>query len=155
VGTGVAGSCNTLFAFNDGSGNALYAGGTFTSASGVPGTAGIARWNGSQWSALAGGIAGANTPRVNVIRAYDDGSRPALCAGGLSATAGGVPVANLAKWQAGAWSDVGGGTDDTVISMAVFNDGRAPALYIGGAFVNVGNPNPVAAHEIARWDGHT
>lgn len=153
VGGGVSGSCNTLFAYDDGSGAALYAGGTFTSAGGVPGTAGVARWDGHAWTELAGGVAGADNPRVNVLRSFNDGTGLALYAGGFFESAGGRPAANLAVWAGGGWAPVGGGTDNTVISMAVFDDGRGPALYIGGAFVVVGDTSPVVANEIARWDG--
>jgi hypothetical protein len=152
VGGGVTGSCNTLLVYDDGTGLALYAGGTFTAAGGVPGTSCIARWNGSAWSELTGGMAGANLPRVNSLAAFDDGHGVALYAGGLFTTAGGRDAQNLARWSAGGWQPVGNGTSDNVIRLAVFDDGTGPGLYVGGAFVSVDNNAPVTVNQIARWD---
>src|SRR5690606_35608104 len=59
--------------FDDGSGPALYAAGTFT----VPGDAdavGFARWDGESWSSVGGGIDG----HALALAVYDDGSGPAL-----------------------------------------------------------------------------
>jgi hypothetical protein len=53
-----------------------------------------------------------------------------------------------------AWvPSVGGepGVDGVVRSLAVFDDGSGPALYLGGLFSTV---NGKALNNIARWDGH-
>src|SRR5262245_793219 len=42
------------------------------------------------------------------------------------------------------------GTDYSVSSLAVLDDGSGPALYIGGEFLRAGN---VVANGIAKWDG--
>jgi len=154
LGGGISGgSCNVLFPYDDGSGPSLFAGGQFTSADGVPGTSRIARWDGSRWHELAGGISGPSAPRVNTMAVYDDGSGPALYIGGLFDTAGGVPADNIAKWSGGAWSPVGGGADGNVTKLIVFDDGRGPGLYAGGSFFNVGGPNPILVNQVARWNG--
>src|SRR5207253_49220 len=45
-----------LQAFNDGSGEALYAAGRFTSIDGVAGTGLVARWRGTAWETVGGGL---------------------------------------------------------------------------------------------------
>jgi hypothetical protein len=89
---GVNGSVDALAVFDDGSGAALYAGGTFTSAVGVAANS-IAKWNGSSWSALGSGVNGT----VNALTVFDDGSGPALYAGG-SFNVSPAGDSFLAKW---------------------------------------------------------
>src|SRR4029078_8224714 len=48
---------HALCVHDDGSGAALYVGGNFTGAGGIAASK-IARWNGSSWSAVGGGIQG-------------------------------------------------------------------------------------------------
>ncbi len=155
VGGGVAGSCNVLIVYDDGTGSALYAGGTFFAAGGIAGTSRVARWNGTAWSELAGGMDGPNNPRVNHMIAFDAGAGTRLFAGGFFSTAGGSAADNLASWNGTAWAPVGVGTDNTVIRMATFDSGTGPGLYVGGAFFTVGGASPVNVNQIARWDGET
>src|SRR5262245_33701572 len=68
-------SVTALCGFDDGGGPALYAGGVFTSAGG--GSAfGIARWDGSRWSALSA----SGSSSVLAMASYDDGGGAALYA---------------------------------------------------------------------------
>ena len=53
------------------------------------------------------GIAGV----VFSLTVFDDGTGPALYAGGRFSEAGGVSVNSLARWDGEEWSDVGGGDD--------------------------------------------
>src|SRR5262245_50517305 len=96
--------------FDDGSGPALYIGGEFTSAGGVP-AAGIARWDGASWSVVGTGVSGtvlAGTPvGVLALAVYDDGGGADLYAGGHFANAGGVAVSNIARWNGTSWSALG------------------------------------------------
>src|SRR5467141_1702939 len=62
---------------------------------------GIAKWNGSSWSPLAGGIN--NTVRVLAVSGSD------LYAGGNFTAAGGSPANYIAKWNGNNWSAVGSG----------------------------------------------
>ena len=145
-----------LAVYDDGSGLALYAGGFFLAAGGVESRY-IARWDGSAWSGLSGpsgtGMGGAE-PVVYALAVYDDGSGPALYAGGEFSTAGGVTVSNIARWDGSAWSALTGpsgtGVDDAVYALAVFDDGTGAALYAGGGFETAGG---VTLNHIARWDG--
>ncbi len=136
-----------LTVFDDGAGPALYAGGYFTSAGGVAATSRIAKWDGSNWAALGGGM----DYIVNALTVFDDGGGPALYAGGLFTTAGGVAASQIAKWDGSSWAVLGTGmSGGSVNALTVFDDGGGPALYAGGQFATAGG---VAARNIAKWDG--
>jgi hypothetical protein len=81
---------------------------------------------------------------------FDDGSGPALYAGGEFTTAGDVTASNIARWDGSTWSELGSGTNGSVHVLSVFDDGSGPALYAGGEFTTAGG---VAASGIARWNG--
>lgn len=141
----------TLLVWDDGRGPALYAGGQFTYAGGVPAST-IARWDGHQWEALGSGTDGG----VYSLGVFDDGRGSALYAGGRFQRAGQVMYANnMARWDGANWEALGDGVTGRsyfAYCMAVFDDGQGPALYIGGdAWVwNHGQP----IRYLLRWDGH-
>jgi hypothetical protein len=134
-----------LAEYDDGGGSALYAGGDFTAAGGVPANY-VAKWNGSSWSALGSGV----NSTVLSLAVYDDGGGPALYAGGRFTTAGGVAASRIAKWDGSSWSALGSGTNSDVLALTAHDDGGGPALYAGGHFATAGG---AAASAIARWDG--
>jgi hypothetical protein len=119
--------------FDDGTGEALYAGGFIGYAGGVL-VSGIAKWDGTSWSALSGPFATGVGSGLGVysLAVFDDGTGPALYAGGDFTTAGGVTVNNIARWDGSSWSALSGpsgtGIDDTVYALAVHDDGTGPAL---------------------------
>lgn len=147
LGTGIGGGgvprVFALTVFNDGSGDALYAGGRFNNAGGAAATT-IAKWNGSSWSALGSGT----NVEIRALCVYNN----ALYAGGLFTTAGGAPANYLARWNGSSWSNVGVGTNGFVRALAVYNDGGGNALYVGGHFTTAGGS---PASSIARWNGAT
>jgi len=152
---------NALAVFDDGlsGGPALYACGVFHSAGDAP-AANVARWDGTSWTEVGGGIALGNFwERVSSLAVFDDGrgGGPALYAGGQFFEAGGVPCASIARWDGTSWSPVGGGVGppvfgNSVHAMTVFDDGRGggPALYAAGSFAEAGG---VACNLVAKWDG--
>lgn len=143
LGDGVSGWVEALTVFDDGTGPALYAGGNFTAAGGVPAN-NIAKWDGSTWSALGDGT-GPNQ-RVNALAVFDDGSGPALYVGGRFSSIDGVIMRRIAKWDGAAWSGVGDdGVNNDVESLAVYDDGTGPALYVGGPFTVAHEHNNAAA----------
>jgi len=147
LGSGMNNTVNSLTVFN----NDLYVGGSFTTAGGVSADR-IAKWNGTTWSALGSGMAG-SAPVVRALTVFNDGTGPALYAGGFFSTAGGVAAPGIAKWNGSTWSGLGsgmGGTFPSVFALAVFDDGPGPALYAGGQFATAGG---VTVNRIARWDG--
>ena len=97
-GTGMYAPVRALTSFIGGSGPSLYAGGEFTQAGGIT-VNHIAKWNNSTWSPLFGpsgtGVDGA----IAALTVFDDGSGPALYAGGNFITAGGVSVNRIARWR--------------------------------------------------------
>jgi hypothetical protein len=145
LGSGVGGTLplvEALTVFDDGSGPALYAGGAFTTAGGVSANQ-IAKWDGTQWTALGSGMRMNDTDALAV---FDDGSGPALYAGGDFMVAGGVAAHNIAKWDGTQWSALGSGMNNAVHALAVFDDGSGPALYAGGDFTMA---DGVSANSIA------
>ena len=119
-------------------GGDLYAGGLFTKAGGNP-AASIAKWDGTNWSALGSGMNGAAYPVVTALAV----SGSDLYAGGSFRTAGGGPATNIAKWDGTSWSALGSGVDMFVHALAVSGSN----LYVGGQ----GFTTP--ANHIAKWDG--
>jgi hypothetical protein len=115
----------------------------------------VARWDGSRWSALGGGMN--SEGRVDALAVYDDGGGPALYAAGRFSVAGGVSVKHVARWDGSGWSALGAGLDApgergslTVDALAVYDDGGGPALYAAGHFTTAGG---VPVNHVARWDG--
>lgn len=142
------GFIRALEVFDDGSGPALYVGGVFASANGVP-VNNVVRWDGANASPLGSGVSGV----VDDLHAFNDGSGAALFASGGIATASGVVVNGVARWQGGAWSALGSpaGVDSSITDcLEDFDDGSGPALYVGGPFDTAGG---VRADQIARWSG--
>ena len=150
LGAGLSGSggrsARAFATFDVGGGPLLAVGGNFHTAGGVSPRLNVAAWNGTAWSGLANGVD--NT--VQALCAFDDGSGPALYAGGYFTLASGVPASRIARWNGSTWSSVGGGIDDAVHALVVHDDGSGPALYAGGWFTSAGGAP--AAH-VARWNG--
>jgi trimeric autotransporter adhesin len=131
-------------------GTNLYVGGTFQRA-GQASATNIARWDGQNWHALAGGLGippstnqyNANLGRVSAI--VSDGRN--LYAGGQFIVPGPNEFINLARWDGSAWHTMGFASSgaysftyqDRVIygsvkALAVRQHPTAPTLYIGGDF---------------------
>jgi len=144
LGSGTSGSVFSLQVFDDGSGPRLYVGGVFAFAGGLA-TGSIACWDGNSWSPVGAGIPNGS---VRALHVHDDGSGPALYAGGTFIQAGFAPAANVARFQGGVWSALGLGTGSDVKCFASFDSGSGPALYVGGYFTTAGG---VATNRIARW----
>ncbi len=145
LGSGTNNSVGYMTVFDDGSGRALYAGGSFTQA-GVSTANRIARWDGSSWEPLGSGM----NSNVRALTVFDDGSGRALYAAGDFSLAGGIAANRIARWDGSSWSPLGAGMNGIVNALAVFDDGSGPALYAAGWFTQAGGN---AANRIARWDG--
>jgi trimeric autotransporter adhesin len=107
-----------LVLFDDGDGAALYAGGTFTQAGGVEANY-IARWDGSSWSSVGGGMDGS----VHALAVLKNDSRGAtgvgLYAGGWFTTAGGVKANAVARWDGTSWSPLGDGVNGWLRALPI------------------------------------
>ena len=144
------GYIGALRAFDDGTGEMLYAGGSFTSAAGQPGTSRIARWDrvGQSWSSVGGGLIDGF---VTSIVPFDAGGGPELIVGGVFQGAFGIPdTSNIAKWNGSAWSSLDAGLEGAVWAMTTWDGPGGDRLYIGGSFPTAGG---VTAGGIAAWDG--
>jgi hypothetical protein len=137
---------------------ALYVGGQFTLAGGVA-VNHIAKWDGSSWSDVGGGVSGVNPPVVWAMAAFDeDGPGPGaakLWISGVFLNAGGVSAVRIARWNGTVWSALPPGEDGFGISsFAVHDEDGAgpglPALFVGGNFDWAGS---TSAHNVARWTG--
>lgn len=144
LGDGIYGSVRALLVADDGSGSALYAGGEFDKAGSVA-AFGVARWNGTAWTALGSGLCCGG---VSALTLYGG----AIHAGGTIDSTGDEPVNGVARWNrlTETWSSLGdgvfGGRPTNVLALAV----RGGELVAGGNFQNAGS---VTARHLARWNG--
>ncbi len=124
--------------------NVYFAGPYVTNAGGVL-VSQIARWDGSQWHDVGGGVVGGGF--INALAAVGTN----LYAGGTFTNIGGVTVPRIAKWDGTTWSPLGSGvTWDghfTPRVLALHADGSD--LYVGGLFHLAGNK---PSYFLARWN---
>lgn len=150
---------SALEVFDDGSGPALYVGGTFVMAGAVLANS-VARWDGIGWTPLGSGLASSvNAAGVSTMAVYDDGDGAKLAVGGYFTEAGGVPAESLAIWDGRSWTGFPGDftpcpgwSYTAVAALSVFGQGSGAVLYVGGAFCAVGG---VPAKNVAAWNGST
>jgi trimeric autotransporter adhesin len=139
-----------LAVYDDGQGGgpALFAAGLFLHAGGLSAKS-IAKWNGSNWSSVGGGL---GLSGVNSLAVFDDGTGPQLYAGGGFKVSTGAPFSYLARWNGAAWSSIGGGVSSQVWGLGVADDGSGagPAVYAGGLFTTA---DGAPANRIAKWNG--
>ncbi|MGD1915456.1 MAG: GC-type dockerin domain-anchored protein [Phycisphaerales bacterium] len=154
LGSGFAGLAPvvyTLEVFNDGSGEALYAGGSFDFVGGVT-AANIARWDGSDWSAVGAGldddVVDLEVDRFLVV--------PALFAAGrfVKTEDGSETLNYVGAWTGRDWEPLRQGTEpglsDRAFTLKVFEDEQGRGMYVGGSF-----SADVAGQTlsfIGRWD---
>lgn len=149
--SGTPSTALSMSVFDDGSGDALYVGGTFYQAGGS-GSQYFAKWDGSAWTQfnlLLG-------DRVFAMMPFDNGSGEGerLFVGGQFSTVGTLTALRIASWggPSSGWSQVGGPAIDAQVAvLTTVNDwkGQGPTLFAGGNFTTVGE---VAANRIAMWN---
>jgi hypothetical protein len=118
------------------------AAGNFTALGGQPVNR-VARFDGSQWQSLGGGI---DSPGA-VVRAVIEHQGQVFAAGNFS-SAGGVPCNNIARFDGSSWHPLGAGVDGTVRALASFQG----VLVVAGAFAQA-DGQPIA--NVAAFDGNT
>jgi len=124
----------------------LYLGGQF-GAPGIPGLVALARWTTAGWSAVPGAPSGGGL-WVRGLANFDDGSGPALYAGGQFTIAGGAPAANIARFDGQNWTTLGSGANSSVSALHAQGSGSTGTLYAGGQFTQMGG---VSSWTIAAW----
>lgn len=128
------------------SGTDLYVAGGFQAVGGIS-AARVARWNGSQWSALGSGIPGSsNSIRLTV--AGDD-----LIATGDFTNAGGTPASRIARWNGTDWTALGAGLSDQGLTVVA----AGGDIFAGGNFSVAGcNTSPYfARYRDVVWTAST
>ncbi len=150
LGSGMEGYVLALAWFDDGTGPALFAAGTFTLADEVP-CERVAKWNGKTWEPLASGI----NNIVYSLNVFDDGQGSRLLASGQFNHAGGIDVQGAATWDGHAWSPepvIDG--YPIVRQVGSYNDGQSDSQYAVGQFHYFedfgGNGNALS---ILSWNG--
>ncbi len=120
----------------------LYIGGNLT-AMGAVSAQYIARWDGSQWYPLGGGV-------NHIVQALAvDPASGDVYAGGRFWKAGGVSANGVARWDGAQWHPLGSGVSGWVYALAVHP--LTGDLYAGGEFSSAGGI--ANTYGIARWDG--
>lgn len=132
---------NEALSFDDGSGPALYLGGSFAEAGGLAVQA-LVRWDGSGFHSI-GNVSTGTTPGTVRALAVFNGE---LIAAGSFGRAGATTVSNIARWDGAEWYPLGSGLNGGVYDLIV-HGGRLIAT--GGFSVAGGVP----ALRIAAWDG--
>jgi hypothetical protein len=139
---GTPGLSNAVWSIACAADGNVYAGGSFTTMSGVSNTSRIARWDGSNWNAMG---TGALDEYVEQIEIGPDGNVYAVGAfnqmGGVSNTEG------IAMWDGSAWNAVGNGFNNVGYDLTFAPNGD---LYACGLFTQAGG---VTVNFIAKWDG--
>ncbi len=140
---GLSGYIAKYAAWDDGTGEKLYATGQFTSAGGNTANR-LAVWDGTSWSQVS--PLGPSDSWGNTLLPYQG----KLIMGGVWGSIGGMPdTRSLAAWNGASWESMGTGWDffaDACWALAEFQGD----LYVGGSFTDAGG---VTASNIARWDG--
>ena len=117
----------------------LYVGGFFTNA-GWTNASNLAQFNGTSWSAVGGGVAGASAePYAIAVYGRE------VFVGGSFTQAGTVAASNIAMWDGTSWHALGSGLDGAVLALLVYNG----KLWVGGGFSHAGGG---AASEVATWN---
>jgi hypothetical protein len=144
----------SLAVFDDGSGDALYAGGLFQKL-GVG--ANLLRWDGAQWS-MPWPVA--PDARVSALATFDDGTGAgaSLFAGGEFGQIGGQQAKRLARWDGAVWSsldavvlgDFWGASVEAITAIdAAPGAGLGNVLWIGGFFQG----SVTGDGYLIRWQG--
>jgi hypothetical protein len=124
----------------------IIAAGSFPTAGGVTVNS-IAAWDGTEWSALAGGVTG-GLGQVNALAVFDD----VLYVGGQFTSAGGISTGGFAKWNGSHWTAVStgiaGATIPTVEAIAVDGNRMAVAGYLK---ISGGGASGVALFDGSSW----
>lgn len=148
IGSDVDAMFHVIAVFDDGTGQALYVGGDFTTIGGVEAKS-LAKWDGRHWSPVGHGVEGGP---IRSMCVFDQGTGPKLYLGGGFTSSNGMSVSRVVRWDGVAMESVGSEINNDVYALAVFNDERTneTALYAGGTFTDI---QPNMTRGIARWDG--
>jgi hypothetical protein len=115
----------------------MYVGGNFNKAGDVN-VRNIAKWNGSQWSALGNGV-NRTVRDIEVVSGN-------VYVGGDFDSAGTISAAKVARWKGSDWNALGAGFNLGVTDLQL----AGSDLYATGGFLTSGSDT---VNYIAKWDG--
>ncbi len=149
---GIDGLAHNVYAIAA-SGSDVYVGGSFNLlGDNTTSVKSIAKWNGTEWSALTSGVSNGVNNTVYAIavsgtNVYIGGNFVTLGDGTTSAK-------HIVKWDGSSWAALtsGGsnGVDNDVWTISI----SGTDVYVGGSFTVLGDGVTVANH-IAKWDGNS
>lgn len=147
LGAGLQGSDKAALAMvqhNDGSGEALFVGGSFLGAGGQV-SPNIVTWDGESWSPVGAGLDGI----VRALAVF----RGELIAGGEFTHSGAAEVKHLARWTGEQWETFAGGAEGVVNALHVIDTPTGERLVVGGYFNVVGGINSrcIGMYDGASW----
>jgi trimeric autotransporter adhesin len=122
----------------------IYAGGGFNRSFSTGDLNGIARWTGTRWEPLGGGLqtSGYYYLRVNGLDTFNSD----LVVTGQFTGAGGEAVHNIARWNGSAWSTFGGGFGSETFRSAVYQG----QLWVAGGYEELQGHT---TGQIWKWNG--
>ncbi len=121
----------------------LYVAGSFSKADGSVGNS-IAKYDGSSWGDVSGGIAQSGSyGKVFALHVFDSvlyvggyfqnvGDSSVITPGGQS---GYISASNIASWNGTSWGTLGGNFDQSIMTIADWNQ----KIYVGGRFTEIDN----------------
>ena len=142
-----SGSIDALAIYDDGTGPALYAAGSFTTIGGIPARY-LARWDGQQWAEAGGGMQNA----VADLLVFDDGRGARLFATGFFNTAGNQPAARIASWDGAEWEALGSGFGGSGRTLGALATAQERAVFVSGSIFGLGPTVFSPPRELARWN---
>ncbi len=147
VGDAISGINITSLAVHN---NEVYVGGLYLNNGSSQPVYSVARWDGSAWVSVGGGLASA-TGTATTVNALISFNGRLIAAGSFLQTGPSVvptvAISRVAQWDGTSWQQMGNGlTGGTVSALAVHNG----ELYAGGMFTSSGATSTV---RVARFDG--
>ncbi len=132
-------------------GDQLFVGGNFNGVAGVTNTKGFAKWNGTNWVSVGGGVRGGGG-----VYGVAFASTNVFYVVGSFTNLGGTTVSGVAKWDGSNWLALGDGVDFVTGDPALGDYAstitfHGTNLFIGGAFRSVSGVAKTVG--VAVWNG--
>lgn len=142
-------------------GSDVYVGGVFTNACGNAGCSSgnipvnhVAKWNGTNWSAVGNGFDSAVLALATKGNEIFAGGVFTNVCGNTTCDTGNQSANRMARWTGSSWVSMDNGVDNNVLTIGV----KGTDVYFGGGFqVLCGvdcSSNNTKAYGITKWDGN-